>query len=292
MKGARVRHALEYGLYLPFAGLLRALPHAASRRLGRELGRVAWATQPAVRRVARENLAFALPELAAEHARIVRDCFLHVGEIFADAISSARFDLPEFCRRGTVLGLEHLLAAESAGRGIVLVTLHYGAWEALPFYITLGSGPTAMLGRPPDNPHMDRVVRELRERWGNRMFNKRGSVRELYRIVLDHGRVGLLIDQRVRAEEAIDVPFLGRPALTSALVAWLSLKSGAPIVPVFCELAPAGRYRVEFLPPLVEQGPADAATAFAITRRIHEICEPIVRAAPEKWLWLHERWKH
>ena len=107
---------------------------------------------------------------------------------------------------------------------------------------------------------------------------------------IEFQRLGLLIDQRVRAEEAIDVPFFGRPALTSPIVARLSAKTGAPVVPAFGDHLPEGRYRVTFLPALRPE-PSDDDAGEALTRRCLAVCERVIRERPERWLWLHDRWK-
>ena len=293
MKDAPLRHALEYALAAPFVALLGALPHAASRRLGAALGAAAGALDRRRRRIARDNLAQALPELAAgERERIVGACFRHFGSAFCDALSAARFDAPELCRRVTWEGFEHLLDAERAGRGVIVLAAHFGNWEVVPAALGATHGPMAAVGRPVDNPRIDRLVQRLRTRFGNRSLAKRGAVREMFRVLAQGGRLGLLIDQRVRPEEAIDVPFFGRPALTSPIVARLALKTGAPVAPVAAYQEPGGRYRIAFAPPLWPEGRDDAATTFAFTRRCLAASESVIRRHPEQWLWLHNRWKH
>jgi KDO2-lipid IV(A) lauroyltransferase len=292
MRRAPLRHALEHALFLPFYGLVRLLPHAASRRLGERLGALAHALDRSHRRVALDNLAHALPELGAdERRRLVAECFRHFGAFFADVMSARRFDLPAFCRRGEIEGLDHLRAAESAGRGSIFLSAHFGNWEVVPFYLTIAGAPLHVVGRSADNPHFDRTVRRLRERFGNRALDKRGAVREMFRVVRDRGRLGLLIDQRVRAEEGIEVEFFGRPALTSPIVARLAARSGAPIVPVFGDHRPGGRYRVEIRPPLWPEGGDDRAATHELTRRCLAVCEEVIRGAPARWLWMHRRWQ-
>lgn len=293
MKDAPVRHALEYLAIWPVLRLLRALPHPAARGFGSGLGALAWRLDRRRRRIALDNLAQALPELTAERRReIAADCFRHFGASFCDALSAARFELPELCRRVDLVGLEHLIAAEQRGRGVIVLSAHFGNWEIVPPMVALARGPMASVGRPADNPHVDRVIQTLRTRFGNRSLAKRGAVRELFRILGAGGRVGLLIDQKVRAEEGIDVPFFGRPALTSPIVARLALRTGAPIVAAFGDHRPAGRYRVELHPALYPEGEDDAESTLALTQRCLKLCEQVVRSAPERWLWLHRRWHH
>ncbi len=293
MKNAPLRHALEYALAAPFVALLGALPHGASRRLGAALGAAAGALDRRRRGIARENLARALPELsAAARERILDACFRHFGASFCDALSARRFDAPELCRRVTWEGFEHLLEAERAGHGVIVLAAHFGNWEVVPAAVAATHGPMAAVGRPIDNPRIDRLVQGMRTRFGNRSLAKRGAVREMFRVLGQGGRLGLLIDQRVRREEAIDVPFFGRPALTSPIVARLALKTGAPVLPVAGYHEPEGRYRVAFDPPLWPEGEDDPETTFAFTRRCLEASEALIRRHPEQWLWLHDRWKH
>jgi len=293
VKGAPVRHALEYALALPVLGLVAALPHGAARRLGAAVGALAGLVDRRRRRIARENLAAALPELdRAARERIVSGCFRHFGAAFLDALSARRFDAAELCRRVTWEGFEHLTAAEAAGRGVIVLAAHFGNWEIVPAALAANWGPMAAVGRPVDNPHVDRLVQSVRTRFGNRSLPKRGAVREMFRVLAAGGRLGLLIDQRVRAEEALDVPFFGRPALTSPVAARLSLRTGAPVVPVAGHHEPGGRYRIVFDPPLWPEGGDDEPTTLAFTRRCLEASEAAIRRHPEQWLWLHRRWKH
>ena len=293
MKNAPVRHAVEFGAFALFQGLVRALPHTASRALGGALGALAGRLDRRRRRIADTNLAAAFPELAeAERLRITRACFRHFGASFCDALSSLRFGGPDLLARLELVGWENFeRAAEMGqGKGTIVLGSHFGNWEVVPAAIALTVGPMSSVGRRADNPHFDRVIQRLRTRYGNRSLDKRGAVREMFRLLEKGGRLGLLIDQRVRAEEGVDVPFFGRPASTSPIVARLSQRTGAPVVLVFGEELPGGRYRVEALPPI--PAPAGAGEdEIALTRSYLAVLEERARQRPELWLWLHDRWK-
>jgi KDO2-lipid IV(A) lauroyltransferase len=128
------------------------------------------------------------------------------------------------------------------------------------------------------------------------------------------GRVGILPDQRVQEREGILVPFFGHPALTTPVLARLSLRDGCPVVPVFAYPQPGGRYRLVIRPPILPEeagateadspgvghagasgeigtGEGDTATAVAaLTRRYLEVIEREIRDHPAMWLWMHRRW--
>jgi KDO2-lipid IV(A) lauroyltransferase len=290
VKHRPVRHRLEYGLYLLLKGALRALPHAGARAAGRGIGWIAWRLDVRHRRVAEENLALALPELPeAERRRLARDCFRHFGAALCDGVSSTRFDAVGICERFTLQGWEHLEAAEALGRGIFVLSPHIGFWELVPPVIGLYRGRFHIVFRPPDNPYLDRELRALRERFAGVVVPKRGAARKMLEVLRDGGRVGLLIDQRVQPREGIEVPFFGRPALTTPVLARLSLRTGAPVVPVAVIPAPHGRYRFVARRPVLPEGEGEEAVA-ALTRRYLEAAEAQIREHPEMWLWMHRRW--
>jgi Kdo2-lipid IVA lauroyltransferase/acyltransferase len=292
MKNRPVRHRIEYGLYLILKGFLRALPHAGARRVGRAVGSLAHALDRRHREVALRNMALALPGLGlAERRRLVRECFRHFGSALCDVLSSTRFDATGLCHLYTLEGWENLEAAERRGKGIFILSAHVGFWEMVPPMIGLTRGRMDIVVRPADNPWLDRELRALRERFGNAVIPKRGAARRMLEALREKGRVGILIDQRVQPKEGIAVPFFGHPALTSPVLARLSLRTGAAVVPIAAYPLPGGRYRMVVRPPILPpKGEDTEETVAALTRRYLEAAEEDIRAHPDQWLWMHRRW--
>jgi KDO2-lipid IV(A) lauroyltransferase len=294
MKDAPALHAVEYAAFLALKGALRALPHRAARPIGRAVGALGWALDARHRRVAMRNLAIAYPEASPpERRRLARDCFRHFGAVLCDTVSATRFDAVELCARWSIEGWEHLDAAESRGRGVLVMSAHLGHWEIAAQPVGLYRGEFHVVGRPADNPWLSRELERARERFGNRALDKRGAARAMLRVLQGRGRLGILIDQRVRLHEGIAVPFFGRDAVTTPVLAKLSLRTGAPVVPIFGFMEPGGRWRLVFREP-IEPG-ADASggddAVDALTARYLAVVEREIRSRPAEWLWLHDRWK-
>ncbi|HUF78163.1 MAG TPA: lysophospholipid acyltransferase family protein [Thermoanaerobaculia bacterium] len=296
-----LRHSAEYLAFLAVKGFVRLLPHPAARGLGRGLGRLAHALLRRHRRIAAGNLALALPDLGeADRRRTVAACFEHFGLALADAVSAARFDAVELCRRLDLEGWEHLQEAEreierrGTGSGLFILSAHLGLWEIAAYPPGIYGGPLHVVGRPADNPWLHRELARARGRFGNELIPKRGAVRPMVRVLSRGGRVGILIDQRARPGEGIWVPFFGRPAYTTPVLARLALRTGAPVVAIFGYPLPAGRYRVvlrEAIWPDAAAGHEGEEGVAELTRRYLEVCEREIRGRPEMWLWMHERWK-
>ena len=100
----------------------------------------------------------------------------------------------------------------------------------------------------------------------------------------------VLLDQRVRPRDSVEVPFFGRPAHTSNLVARLALKHETPVVPIYAYPAPDGRYRIVARPAIAAEG-AGPNPVLELTSRYLAAVEAEIRRKPELWLWMHDRWR-
>lgn len=293
MKNRPVRHRIEYGLYLALKGVLLALPHAGARRLGRAVGALGHAIDRRHRDVALRNLELALPEIGPEERRrLVKRCYRHFGEALCDTISAGRFDARALCERLTLEGWENVEAADRPGKGFFVLSPHLGLWEMVPPVVGLYRGRMNIVVRPADNPYLDRELKAVRARFGNRTIPKRGAARRMLEVLREGSIVGILIDQRVQPKEGIEVPFFGRPALTTPVLARISLRTGAPVLPMAMFQEPHGRYRLVVHPPIFPPAGAQGEDSVTeLTRQYLEVAEQDIRRHPEQWLWMHRRWE-
>jgi len=290
MKNAPLLHAVEYGAYRAATAIIRILDLASARQLGAGLGEVAYVSLGRRRRIALDNLSLALPELSiAERKRIARKAFQNMGAAACDAIATRGDDAVDFCSRLTLENWPRLGEAEARGRGLIVVSAHFGFWEVAAQAIGLYRGLFHVVGRPMDNPYLERELGPIRERFGNVMIPKRGAARALMHVLREGGRAGIVIDQRVRPSEGIQLPFFGRPAWSSPLASLLSLRFGAPVVPIFAYPEPNGHYRVVVRDIIEPPASSDAVEDHA--RRCLEVIEQEIREQPGLWMWMHDRWK-
>jgi KDO2-lipid IV(A) lauroyltransferase len=293
MKTRPLLHAVEYAAFLGVRGALRLVPHTGARRLGRGLGALAYAVLGSRRRIVAKNLRLAFPELSEEERHgIAKECFRRFGMALCDALSSGRFTAQQICRRLTLEGWDHLDTAQQAGKGVFVLSAHLGCWEMAAQPVALYAGGMDVVGRPLDNPYLNRHLVQLRGRFGNGLIDKRGAARGMMKALRGGGKVGILIDQRPRKGEGIEVPFFGRPTWTVDVLARLSLRTGTPVVPIFGRAEPGGRYRVALREPIFPPSSPEGDPVTALTARYMAVMEEEIRRDPADWLWLHERWKH
>jgi KDO2-lipid IV(A) lauroyltransferase len=190
-------------------------------------------------------------------------------------------------------GLDNFLAAERAGKGVLILTGHFSAWELAPFAQARFGHPLSFLAREVDNPTVDALVNSYRTLSGNTPIEKNQSARAVLRVLADGGTVGILADQNTLREEGAFVNFFGIPACTTTGIARIALHTGAGVVPGYILWDPTiKKYRLRFDPAmeLTRTGNAEADVR-TNTARFARVIEDVVRKNPEQWVWVHKRWK-
>ena len=289
-----MRVQLEYWAVRLLRGILGALPRGLARRVGAGIGRVAYTVTPRLRATGRQNLAMAFPELSlAERDRILRRLYRHLGWLLAEFCQMHRYT-PENTRGFLRYeGLEHFLAAEALGKGVLIVTGHLGAWELSSFYHSLMGHPMSMVIRRLDNPLVDAMVNRIRCLHGNQVLHKDDFARGLLAAMRQGRTVGILMDTNMTPPQGVFVPYFGRPACTASGLARVALKTDAAVLPGFLLWREEEqRYVLTFAEPfaLVRSGD-DEGDVLANTAQFTAAIERYARAYPDQWLWVHRRWK-
>jgi KDO2-lipid IV(A) lauroyltransferase len=190
-------------------------------------------------------------------------------------------------------GLDHYLAAQARGKGVLIVTGHLGAWELSSFYHSLMGHPMGMVIRRLDNRWLDEYVNGIRCLHGNRVLSKDDFGRGLLTAMRQGETVGILMDTNMTPPQGEFVEFFGQQACTGTGLAHIALKTGAAVLPGFMLWEKAERrYVLHFGPELVFARTGDAqADIVAATQQCTSAIEAWIRRYPDQWLWIHRRWK-
>jgi Kdo2-lipid IVA lauroyltransferase/acyltransferase len=169
-------------------------------------------------------------------------------------------------------GAERLDRALDAGRGLLLLTPHLGAFEVIAQAYAERFG-----ARQP----MVALYRPARQRW-----LRRGQT------------IGLLPDQVPPDGMGVWAPFFGQRAYTMTLAAKLSLQTGAPMLLMLGERLPRAQgwcIHVFDMPEALPDAKAfngdEAAHQTECAAVMNRAMEFVIRQCPEQYLWGYNRFK-
>lgn len=283
---------LEYALYRLVSRMVR---HASDRSITRWGNRVGSFAQRILRsrdRLAMRNLLASFPEKSADELRSTLDaCWHHFGREALGYIRLQHLPASEIVERCPFVHAELLEQAIARGRGVVLISAHFGGWEVAGLAVMSLVANVRTVARPLDNDLLERDLQRIRARTGAEVLDKNKAARGLLKALSQNAVVVLLPDQAVLAREGMEVPFLGRAAWTTDAPAKMALRNGSTIVFAFC-IPDGTRHRLEFEEPIdVAQLQNEERSVASLTRRINDVISRRIIEDPHLWLWMHDRWK-
>jgi KDO2-lipid IV(A) lauroyltransferase len=243
-------------------------------------------------RAARVFLRQALGDLdERELARLTHRAWAQLLRVSVDCERLARVRPERLREHFEVHASPAARALLASGRGMLMVSGHLGNWEAafacLP---ALDLHPVYGVAKPPKNLYLSRALQASRERWGVRLLSRKGAMADAPVILKAGGVLGLVIDQRTSGR-ALLAPFFGRPARCERAPAVLLKRQRVPVVIVSCLMQPEPlRYRLEFHE-VLEPDEWARRDVEAIVTRINQGLERLIRAHPEQYVWIHDRYR-
>lgn len=263
--------ALPYRWRVPFVGWL----------MRRVIGRVAGYRQRAL-----DNLALVWPDLPLARRQAIADASLdNAGRTLIENYSTRAFTARAAGLKPEGPGYDALVAARAAKRPVILVSGHFGNYEAARAALVARGFDIGGLYRNLSNRYFNAHYVRTMEAFGGPVFPQgRAGTAGFVRHLKEGGQLVLLFDQDVPGAPVVD--FLGHPARTALSAAELALRLKADLIPFFATRQPDGlSFRVEL------DAPVPHGDAETMTRSVTKALEARVKDHPGQWFWIHRRWK-
>ena len=249
------------------------------------------------RGVVMENLRLAFPEWTEARRREVgRRTFVNLGRMVPEFLFVTRLDAAGLARMFEYEPgrLEAVLSEVRAGRPVLVCTAHFGNFENLAAVHNLRGTPIAMVVRRMGGGWLARLWNRGRDRAGLEVLEvTRGETLKAATQAMRNGKVlGYVIDQNMPPRRAIFPTFFGVPAATAPTPAYLVLRAGAVVFFMLDVPQDDGRHRIVIEGPLEMRRTGDReADVLAFMQDLNDRLERWVRKYPDRWYWLHRRWK-
>ena len=273
---------------------MSCIPFRIAQEIGKMIGLFAYFIPNYRKTVAYENIraSFGNDLNAADARKLLRKVYMHFSQMLFEIPHILRLNAGNLNRYMIIQGEENLRQALRKGKGVLFLTAHLGNWEFMSAVGSLYFGNTVLVPRRSDSASVDRVVNELRTRFGAEIIRPQRAMRPLIMALKRNKMLGIFLDQNVDWYEGVFIPFFGRWACTNKGLALIARKTGTPVIPVFTARERNGRHRLIFEKEIELRKTKDKIRDVEDnTALFNATIERYVRKYPDQWLWFHRRWK-
>ena len=262
------------------------------------LGSAMYSLFPLRRRIVMANLRQVFGDQLSEPElrRLARCFYSHFAKTIVEDLAMVVSSERRIAGKVDVIGVEHVLEAAERGRGILVLTGHFGNWE-------LSAGAAMLQFKQYQNrfhvirkslaPGLEGLVFGHFRTAGLRIISAANALTHVFDALEKNDVIIFIMDQhQVVGSKAVAVEFFGKEAGTNRSLALVARQSGAPVIPASSCRKPDGRHVMQFHPPL-EWISADSSREeiYRNTLGYNQVLEKFVLDHPDQWWWMHRRWK-
>jgi KDO2-lipid IV(A) lauroyltransferase len=261
-------------------------------------GRLIYRLLPFRREVIVDNLrrVFGASVPAGEIERLAQAHYAHLAKLLGEFVRYRWYGAERKKALVRVEGVEHFRRAWVAGKGVLVLTGHFGNFEV--------STVAGLMQFPEVRDHIHFVRRPIKPAWLDALVNrrmrkagfgtigKRGSLDRMLELLERGDAIVFPFDQHAQRPDGIAVDFFGHAAGTFRSLAIIALATAAPVIPASSWREPDGTHVLRFEEPLpVLTGGDPDEEIRRNTRAYNQALERLVLRRPEQWWWVHRRWK-
>ena len=196
-----------------------------------------------------------------------------------------------------VEGVDDMIKAFEAGKGILILTGHFGNFEVSTVagieHFPQVKGRIHFLRRPIKPIWLSDLLTRRFNKAGFGVVGRRGSLEEIVSTIEAGDAIVFPFDQYARRPEGIEVEFFGQAAGTYKSMAVIAMATGAPVIPAASWRESDGTHVLKFFPPLEPILDDDVGQEISKnTRAYNRALELSIIRHPEQWWWVHRRWKN
>ncbi|MBV9581580.1 MAG: lysophospholipid acyltransferase family protein [Chloroflexi bacterium] len=255
----------------------------------RAFGALWYLSRPESRAAVRDNLQHVLghPPSRALVARV----FHHGALNYWDTLALPHFTYAQLLDMVDIHGIEHLDRARAAGCGVICAGAHLGS-VALVAQILPGLGyPVTGVIEQFEPAEVFDFFAEQRQVLGTRLLPAgAAAAREMLLALRRNEVIGLVTDRDV-AGTGPSINFFDAPTRFPEGAAWLSIRTGAPIIIAVAVRKAGGRFDAWFETlPEVQRSGNRRLDILRVTQAVAERLQYYVANHPEQWTVFQRRW--
>ncbi len=242
------------------------------------------------------SLAFGKEKDLKEIRMLAKEIFFHFSLTPLETVylASNAFPFERFVLNIKIEGKEHLDAALARGKGVIALGAHLGSFTLLGTRLAVEGYPFNLIVNVGRFPQLWRKLADYQQTVGQRTIPLKPtstSIKKSLNCLRRNEIIYIVADEQQR-RRGLPVSFFGQTAFTPVGPAIFSVKTGAPILPMFVvRKGELNRTLVIKSPVEIERTTDEKKDIERLTVLFTKVIEEMVRQYPSQWAWLNRRWK-
>jgi lauroyl/myristoyl acyltransferase len=271
----------------------RMIPGPLAAGAASSLGFGASVTSPSKRRMIERHLRRVNPKLRGTSLRVaVQQAFDYYARYYVESFRLPTMSKAAVARPFTIDGWQRVLDGLALGNGVILALPHLGGWEWAGRWMTDQGFKMTVVVEALDPPELFEWFADLRQNLGMTVVPTGPTAGPAVLKALRANETVCLLCDRDLDRTGVDVEFFGEHTTLPPGPATLSIRTGAPLLPVGCYFtARYNGHHALVRPPVstVRRGGLREDVA-RVTQELARELEFLIRRAPEQWHLFQPNW--
>jgi len=291
-----INRAIGRNMLFMFRWITRRIPYAVYKMCAIVFIPIITCVMMAKYKLVMDSLAIAYENEKSikERRKIAWGCFRNCAVSMLDLIYflDHREDMR---RRINIEGREHLDAALAGGKGVVILSAHFGNFISMFLRLLQEGYKVNVVTRKTRDNHFERYITDLRRSNGLKTIYAdpgRESIGQALKVLRSNEILVILLDQNYGRRGGVFVDFFGKKAATATGPLIFSSRSESPIIPMFLVDQGNGKQKIIIEPPVEMLKDKTKVSLVKNISRLTQVIERYIRKYPDQWGgWMHQRWK-
>jgi KDO2-lipid IV(A) lauroyltransferase len=286
-----LRYLIEYYIFIIFFYFLRALSLKSATCLCAWLAKLIGPLLSASK-LAKKNINYVGIEKSDKKISfMVSEAWDNFGRFIAEFAHLSKLSDQEISQMIEIENFDRLQQLVKNNEPFILFTGHFANWDLALSQMSKLNIEISVVYRKANNPYVDKIIRETRLRKNINLIEKGPQgFKELIKSLRLKRPIIMLVDQRMN--QGIEVPFMGRPAMTADAIAKIALQFNYKVIPAqIIRIHHSSKFKAIIHDEIkivktdnTEQG------IYEILLKINKMLESWVMQNPTQWFWFHNRW--
>jgi KDO2-lipid IV(A) lauroyltransferase len=275
--------------------IVKVIPSSCLYAFAKNIAALAYLFAKKHKKIALDSLgiAFGKEKSSQEIERIAKDCFTYLAKSAVELMFF--FDKPQALKNMVqIQGRENLDKAIACGRGVILVSAHFGNFPLLLGRLAVEGYKVGGIMKPMHDAKMEEIFLKKREKFGVRTIYsqpRNECVNNSIHALRNNELIFIPIDQNF-GTGGVFVDFFGQKAATATGPVILAQRTKAALIPCFILRQPGDQHKIIFETELKLEEGKDAQDVIRVNiQKLTDIIEVYIRKYPAEWGWIHRRWK-